>query len=400
MADARFFTDTGFEFATLIAIGAAPYGLSEAGEVLSTAARISDGDADSWFDEWTATGGRCLDQAGECEAAGHVVSAKWLYLRASFYLGTAFFYVLATRDPSRELQAWRRHRAAFAQAMDLWDTPVQAVEIPYEDTPLQGYFFSGGDGSRPLLIATNGSDGTMADMLGAGVLDAVDRGYHVLIYDGPGQGAALYEDGLPFRHDWEKVVTPIVDWAAPRADVDVDHIALCGWSQAGYWVPRAAAFEPRLAAIMVDPGVVSVGESWTRHLPPPLLQLLDAGKMEEFDAYMAEGMKENPGIALEAAKRLEPYRTDSLAEVLIELRTWDLTDVAGRITAPTWISSPDDEQFWPGQSQRLFDLLTGVARKVLVPFTAEDGANWHCEPMAPRIRAQRMYDWLDETLAA
>ncbi|MGA0067966.1 MAG: alpha/beta hydrolase family protein, partial [Miltoncostaeaceae bacterium] len=170
------------------------------------------------------------------------------------------------------------------------------MEIPYEDTPMQGYLFSGGEGSRPLLIATNGSDGTMADMLCAGVLDAVERGYHVLIYDGPGQGAALYEDGLPFRYDWEKVVTPIVDWASPRADVDSERIALCGWSQAGYWVPRAAAFEPRLRAIMVDPGVVSVGESWTRHLPPPMLQMLDAGQMEEFDAYMAEGMKADPGI--------------------------------------------------------------------------------------------------------
>jgi hypothetical protein len=313
-------------------------------------------------------------------------------------MGTAFFYVLATRDPSRELGTWHRHREAFDRAMDLWPTPVEQVQIPYVDTALQGYLFSGGQGRRPLLIATNGSDGTVGDMLGAGVLDAVERGYHVLVYDGPGQGQALYEQGLPFRHDWEAVVTPIVDWAAARADVQADRIALCGWSQAGYWVPRAAAFEHRLAAIMVDPGVVRVGDSWTRHLPPPMLQMLDAGQAEEFDAYMAEGMKEAPGIALEAAKRLEPYRTDSLAEVLIQLRAWDLTDVAGQVTAPTWIAAPEDEQFWPGQSQQLLDLLTGVERKVLVPFIGAEGANWHCEPMAPRIRAQRMLDWLDEVL--
>ncbi len=129
-----------------------------------------------------------------------------------------------------------------------------------------------------------------------------------------------------------------------------------------------------------------------------MLQMLDAGQAAEFDAYMAEGMKQMPGIALEAAKRLEPYRTNSLAEVIVELRKWDLTDVAGQVTAPTWISSPDDEQFWPGQSQRLFDLLTGVDNKVVVPFTAAEGANWHCEPVAPRIRAQRMLDWLGEVV--
>ena len=398
MAVHRFFETEGFEFATLMALGAAPYGMSEVGEVFATAARITDADADSWFDEWTALGERCRAQAEACEVAGHVVSARWLYLRASFYMGTGFFYVLATSDPGRELGAWRRHRDCFDRAMALWATPVEAVAIPYEGTSLQGYFFSGGGGERPLLIATNGSDGTVTDMLGAGVLDAVDRGYHVLVYDGPGQGQALYEQGLPFRYDWEAVVTPIVDWAVGRADVDASRVALCGWSQAGYWVPRAAAFEHRLAAIMVDPGVVSVGESWTRHLPPQMLQMLDAGQAAEFDAYMAEGMKQMPGIALEAAKRLEPYRTNSLAEVIVELRKWDLTDAAGQVTAPTWISSPDDEQFWPGQSQRLFDLLTGVDNKVVVPFTAAEGANWHCEPVAPRIRAQRMLDWLGEVV--
>lgn len=399
MAATRFFSTTGFEFATLIALGAAPYGLSEAGEVLATATRITDADADSWFDSWMATADRCLDEAGACEAGGHAVSARWLYLRASFYMGTAFFYVLATRDPSREVAVWRRHRDAFDRAMALWATPVEAVEIPYEDTALQGYLLSGGDGPRPLLIATNGSDGTMSDMLGAGVLDAVDRGYHVLMYDGPGQGQALYEQGLYFRHDWEAVVTPIVDWAVARTDVDADAVALCGWSQAGYWVPRAAAFEGRLRAIMVDPGVVRVDESWTRHLPPPMLQMLDAGQDEQFDAYMAEGMKAEPGIALEAAKRLEPYGTDSLAAVLRQLRAWDLTEVAPRITVPAWIASPDDEQFWPGQSDRLRALLTGSPRVDLVPFSRDRGANWHCEPLAPRVRAQRMLDWLDDVLA-
>ena len=399
MADHMFFPTTGFEFATLIALGAASYGVAEAGEVAATASRITDADADSWFDQWMVTGEACRDAAEQAEAAGHVASARGLYLRASFYMGTAFFYVLATRDPSRSLPTWRRHRDAVDRAFALWPTPVEAVSIPYEDTALQGYFLSGGDGPRPLVICVNGSDGTVTDMLTAAPLDAVERGYHALIFDGPGQGQALYEQGLFFRHDWEAVITPVVDWASARDDVDAARIALQGWSQAGYWVPRAGAFEHRLAALMVDPGVVRVGDSWTRHLPPPMLTMLDDGDLQEFDAYMAEGMKQDPGLALEAAKRLEPYGTDSLAKVLLELRAWDLTDVAGQIQAPILITSPDDEQFWPGQSQELHDLCTGARSRTVVPFTRAEGANWHCEPMAPRLRGQRMFDWLDAVLA-
>jgi hypothetical protein len=41
-----------------------------------------------------------------------------------------------------------------------------------------------------------------------GAAGAVRRGYNCLTFDGPGQGAPLREQKLPFRYDWEKVVTP------------------------------------------------------------------------------------------------------------------------------------------------------------------------------------------------
>ncbi len=100
MPDHMFFAHNGFEFATLTALGFAPYGLAEVGEVVATAKRVTDGDPDSWFDEWMATGEGCRTAAEQCEAAGHPVSARWLYLRAAHYMSAVFFYVLATNDPS------------------------------------------------------------------------------------------------------------------------------------------------------------------------------------------------------------------------------------------------------------------------------------------------------------
>jgi hypothetical protein len=60
------------------------------------------------------------------------------------------------------------------------------------------------------------------------------------------------------------------------------------------------------------------------------------------------------------------------------------------------ITDPDGEQFWPGQSQELFDALPGP--KVIVRFTKAEGAEMHCEPMGRSLLEQRMYDWLDDTL--
>jgi hypothetical protein len=95
-------------------------------------------------------------------------------------------------------------------------------------------------------------------------------------------------------------------------------------------------------------------------------------------------------------KRMEPYGTESSFDLLRKLERWDLTDITANITCPMLTTDPEDEQFWPGQSRQLYDLLR--APKTLMPFTAAEGANWHCEPMAPVLRSHRILDWLDATL--
>ena len=120
-----FFTDVGFEFATLQVLGSTAYRMAEMGEVLATAQRITDGDADSWFDEWMATAKRVHAIATDAHRSGHLDSARDAYLRAAVYSGAAFFYVLATQDPGREHATWRCHRAAFDGAMHLWPNPVE-----------------------------------------------------------------------------------------------------------------------------------------------------------------------------------------------------------------------------------------------------------------------------------
>ena len=60
------------------------------------------------------------------------------------------------------------------------------------------------------------------------------RGYHCLSFNGPGQGDSLWVRKLYFRPDWEKVITPVVDYALRRREVDPMRIALIGVSQGGY----------------------------------------------------------------------------------------------------------------------------------------------------------------------
>jgi pimeloyl-ACP methyl ester carboxylesterase len=230
-----------------------------------------------------------------------------------------------------------------------------------------------------------------------GAAAALRRGYNVLTFYGPGQGLALLEQNLYFRPDWEAVVTPVVDFALTLPEVDPARIALVGISQGGYWAPRAVAFEHRIAACVADPGVIDVSTSWLRALPPPMLELLKGGQKAEFDQYMAEGLKEDPAAAAEIAFRMRPFGMSSYYDVYAAVQQYNLTDVVGQIRCPMLITSPEGEQFWPGQSEQLHNALTSP--KQLVEFTAAEGADLHCEPKNPGLRAQRILDWLDATLS-
>jgi hypothetical protein len=393
-----FFKDDDFEFMMLQALGATYHKGADIGECLSAAGAIKDGDYEGWYRAWLATADRVRGFAERSAAKGHQASARDAFLRASTYYNTAAFFLDGTSDPSRLLPTFKAHRECFDEAATRFDPPVEKVEISYEDTTLPGYLFKVDDSghSHPLLILNNGSDGTVTDMYLMGAAAALERGYNALIFDGPGQGAALHLQGLYFRPDWEKVLTPVVDFALRRPEVDTQRIAIQGVSQGGYWVPRAVAFEQRVAAAIADPGVCDVSTLWTSHLPEVMQQLLERGQKEEFDRYMKEGMQSSVSAGFTVTFRMRPYGTDSPYEAYNLVKQYKLDGVTDKIRCPMLITDPENEQFWPGQPRRLYEALS--CPKELVSFTAAEGADSHCEPKAFGLRDQRMFDWLDETL--
>jgi hypothetical protein len=397
-----FFDHEQFNFEFQCALGGVHYGAGDVGEMLSTADRVVGGDADSWCQEWIATAQRLATVAEGCASSGHRLSARAAYLRAATYYAMALSSVDGTKDPGALLQStFTEHRRCFDAYAELLDPPAERVKIPYEDQTMPGYLFRPAKTDVPCrtLIMNNGSDGPMTSIWPAVSAGGVARGYNVLIFDGPGQQSMLFERGVPFRHDWEHVITPVVDFLLARSDVDPSQIVLYGISQAGYWVPRALAFEHRIAAAIADPGAYDVFQPWRKEVPAALLQLLDSGDKQTFDRFFDQGMQSaTPAERQNWEWRAKPYGLDSPFDVFTAARQYNLTDVVDQITTPLLITDPEGEQFWPGQSQQLFEKLPGTKR--LVPFTAAEGADRHCEPMARSLLEQRMFDWLDETLAA
>ena len=81
-----FFPDNvQFWYETKRAFGASSYGASEFGEVMATVNRITSGDNDSWYNEWNATAEHVFADAEAQFTAGHRISARDNYLRATTY---------------------------------------------------------------------------------------------------------------------------------------------------------------------------------------------------------------------------------------------------------------------------------------------------------------------------
>src|SRR6202042_2176967 len=165
-------------------------------------------------------------------AAGRIETARAAFFRSSNYFRTAGVMLMGTPVDDRLRTANARQTEVFRRGGALLAQPPEIVAIPYEGTTLPGYHFqaSGDDRPRPTVVLVGGYDGTAEELYFLNGSAALARGYNVLAFDGPGQGAALLRQGLVLRPDFENVITPVLDHLLMRSDVDPHRVAVIGLS--------------------------------------------------------------------------------------------------------------------------------------------------------------------------
>ncbi|HWE06171.1 MAG TPA: alpha/beta hydrolase family protein [Rhizomicrobium sp.] len=379
--------------------GHAAAGGADLAECFLAAERVRETDPESWRSAWFGVADRVAGEAAKSAAIGCDVSAHGSWLRAANYYRAAGLFLLQRNEASRLRQVLRRQREAFASAMAARPGWAEAFEIPYQGRTLHGLFFrADGPGPRPTLIMTGGYDSTAEEAYFFSGAAALARGYHFVSYDGPGQGRAL-EEGLVFRPDWEVVMSAVVAAVEARPEVQSNRIVSMGLSFGGYLAPRAATGCPTLAALLADPGQLSLLDEARTRLPGPLARALPDGNRLWLGALerilewrrkdLIKGWALRRGMFVHGVETPIAY-LKILAEYTSEGRL-------GRIRCPVFVASAEADEIG-ATAKRLFNEIE--TRKSFQPFRVEEAAGEHCESGARSLFNQRAFDWLAETFAA
>ena len=375
LGNRRLFADPEYHFQALRVLNEVANGGADVTEILETIGLIHGGDASGWYDAWAATAKRNVARA---EGTRDQVSKGLAYLRAHNYWRTAEF-LLKPEDIRRPL-AWTSQTEAFDRGLQALGIAHERTSVAYEKGALRAIFYPGPAGweTKPLIVFVGGEDSTLEELYFALVPAAYRRGYGVLTYEGPGQGAALREYGLFFTPEWEKPNAAVLD-AYLNTHSKPPSIVLVGMSMGGYFAPRAAAFEPRIE------GVVSFDVCY---------DFLDIARHYAALAR-APATSGSSGVSGLIDSVRWTFGVQTLEEILDRSSAYRLADVAHRISGDVLILVGAEDEFIPvSQAAAYVDALTGARSVEKVVYDRASGGAEHCQEGASTLWHETFFDWL------
>jgi hypothetical protein len=392
-----FSAESGFEFPTQCIARGVATGYADLGEVLHTASQIAPGDFRSWIDQWTSLAEATLERAQTAERKGRTISARNAYRRACNYFGATYREYLAFDDWDGFRHAFGRHRDCWDRACSLTMPTVVRRSVPIDGHQMNAWFHPADHESgvaRPTLIYFSGADALITETA-PHAMAAAARGYHLVAIEGPGQGTTLMDLGVNFRPDWEHVIPPALDAITSWPEVDADRLFLYGASQGGYFCLRGACGESRLRGVILDPAVHNVAtviQASMARLGPAIEAAAKDGAADPFDA----AKRASP--ALRQMLNWRPFGYGSGGNPLERMAEFAVdAERLSTLSAPLLLLDPTGEHFWPDQGRELQTMVSVPVTRAV--FTADQGADSHCQPLAPALVAEVMFDWMDDLSA-
>ncbi len=117
-----------------------------------------------------------------------------------------------------------------------------------------------------------------------------EHGYDIYLFEGPGQGGVLREQGKKFTYKWEKPVCSVLDY------FNLEDVILIGVSLGGMLAPRVAAFEKRISHVVawsIFPNFLEVSLYDLPKSVQSIFQMLDVADQITQDVLILHGKNDH-----------------------------------------------------------------------------------------------------------
>jgi dienelactone hydrolase len=392
--------DSDFHFEIIRDLSAAVFGGGDISEVLTAAYQIVPGDFESYSSAFNTLANIVYSAAQKIDARKLPTSARDTFFRASTYFRSADFFLHGNWSDPRIISLWVQQIDAFDLAMALLPVTGKRVTIKADGFKIDAIYFKAVASSkpRPTIIIGGGYDGGQEETYHQMAFSALERGWNAVIYEGPGQASPRRYQNIGFILEWEKVVTPIVDYLHTLDDVDTSAIALVGLSFGGLLAPRASAFEPRIRATLALDGLYEFGPLPLQAFPKPLIIIFNTGNQSAFDEGV-NAYRASPAAGTQFRWIVDQgtwaFNTLSPFDWMTQLQRYTLEGITDQIPGPIFVADSATDTFTKGQGAILAAKLGN--RSTYHEFDAASGVG-HAGVGGYVMQNQVAYDWFQGIL--
>lgn len=385
----KLFQDPVMDAAAWRALGHASFRGAEPGEVLAIREQIKDGDVDSWIKAWTEFARSLAPKASE--NVRDWIGARDAYLRASNYLRTAASCSFKPKPEQAAVDSFLAQYETFADFVEHAEYESVVVEIPFEPVNLRArILYTDFDSPKGTILHTTGYDSSGPEGWFWVAQPALERGYNVVLYEGPGQGAVLWDQGIPMRPDWENVFLPVVNTIRQQPGLDPDRLISWGTSLGGYLAVRGASVVPELRALILDPGQLGVKEAVEAQMGAKVAAAL-MDRDPQVEAQINQ-LINSPEMKFTLERGMLVHQLDTPSDYFREMMKYTNAPILDKITMPCWIAAAENDHV-SATAKPLFEALPGP--KVFQQFTAAEGCGEHCELGGRSRFLAEAFSWLD-----
>ena len=330
-------------------------------------------DYDVWRDEFVSLG-EAAEREGRLYIAGlHFRSAEFFMLESD-----------ARKQPTR--------LRLLAHLRESFEGTYTTHAVAFGNLTLTAYRF-GKPQSRGTIVLFGGFDSYVEELFPM-VSEFARRGYDIVAFDGPGQGAMIEDQHVPMTADWHHPVAAVLD------ALGLDDVTLIGGSLGGCLVIRAAAFEPRVQRVVAYDVMTDLHECLTRQLPQAVRPMLEA--LEHMGALMDALMKiastKRAVIEWGLQQAMRVFGVKTPHEAFQAARAYRTDDVSRRVTQDVLLLAGAEDHYVPldqlwTQARTLMHARSLTARV----FTRQEQGQAHCQVGNIPLAIDVICRWVDGT---